>query len=92
MGTLVLFVLAALAFSVLTGAIEASWARRRKQALKQRLTLVLHPLTRHGLRVVREPVSTRTLHLVGLFFGFLLVTYVGGLLLKMLHRWIAHLS
>lgn len=68
-----LFVLAAFVFSLLTGVIEGSWARRRKRALMQRFTVVLHPLTRHGVRVIREPVSSKTLHLVVLFIGFLLL-------------------
>jgi len=82
MRTWVLFVLAAVVFSILTGVIEASWARRRRRSLKQKWP-VLHPLTRHRLRGIQYLVSARAVYHVGLFFGFLLLIYVGGLLLNM---------
>jgi len=89
MSTLVLFVLGALVFSILAGAIEAFWARRERRALREKSTVVLHPLTRHGLRRVRHPLSSRALHHVELFFGFLLATYVGMLLLKAVSSFVA---
>jgi len=88
MRTSVLFVLAALAFSILAGVIEAAWARRERQSLKKK-GVVLHPLARYRFRSVRPPLSARALYHVGLFFGFLLVTYVGGLLLRITHGFIA---
>lgn len=89
MRTSALFVLAALAFSILAGAIEALWARREQRSLKKKWA-VLHPLARHRLRSVRYPFSAEARYHVGLFFGFLLVTYVGGLLLKVIHSSVAH--
>ena len=90
MRTLALFAFAAIAFSSLAGAIEALWARRERRSLREKSTVVLHPLTPHRLRSVRYPLSARSLYHVGLFFGFLLVAYVGTLLLKTVHRFTAH--
>jgi hypothetical protein len=85
----VLFVLAAFAFSILTGVIEASWVWREQRSRKKK-SAVLHPLARHRLRSLQYPSSARALYHVGLFFGFLLVTYVGGLLLRSIYSSIAH--
>jgi hypothetical protein len=86
----VLFVLGALAFSLLAGAIEALWARRERRSLREKSAVVLHPLARHRLRRVRSPLPARALYHVSLFFGFLLVAYVGILLLKTVYSFVAH--
>lgn len=83
--TLALFAVAALTFSILAGVIEGLGARRSRRRFQGKALPVLHPLTHHGLRHVRHPLSWRALHHVGLFFGFLLVTYVGLLLLRAVH-------
>jgi hypothetical protein len=44
--TVALFVLAALAFSILGGVIEASWKRRSRRRLEEKTSVVLHPLAR----------------------------------------------
>jgi hypothetical protein len=90
MRTPAIFMLAALTFIILAGAIEASWARRERRSLKEKSTVALHPLARHRLRRVRYPLPARALYHVSLFFGFLLVIYVGILLLKTIHSVVAH--
>lgn len=90
MTTLALFAAAALTFSILAGVIEGFLTRRTRRRVRGRASPVLHPLTHHGLRRVRHPLSWRALHHVGLFFGFLLVTYVGLLALRLLHSVIAN--
>ncbi len=90
MRTLAIFAFAALAFSSLAGAIEALWARRERRSLREKSTVALHPLTRHRLRSVRYSQFARALYHVGLFVGFLLVTYVGMLLLETIHSFVAH--
>ena len=87
--TLALFAVAALTFSILAGVIEGLGARRSRRRFQGKASPVLHPLTHHGLRHVRHPLSWRALHHVGLFFGFLLVTYVGLLLLRAVHSIVA---
>ena len=90
MRTLALFAFAAIAFSSLAGVIEVLWDRRERRRLVEKSSTVLHPLARHRFRSVRYPRSARALYHVGLFFGFLLVAYVGTLLLKTLHSFVAH--
>jgi hypothetical protein len=90
MSTSVIFVLGALAFSILAGVIEAVWARRERRLLREKSTVVLHRLTRHRFRRVRSSPFARARHHVGLFVGFLFVTYVGMLLLKTIGRVVAH--
>lgn len=82
MTLLALLAFAALTFSVLAGVVEGLGARRTRHRLHGRASPVLHPLTHHGLRHVRQPLSWRALHHVGLFVGFLLVTSLGLLLLR----------
>jgi hypothetical protein len=77
MRALVFFMFAALAFSLLAGGIEALWDRRDQRRLAEKTSTLLHPFARHPFRSIRYPLSLRVLHLVGLFFGFLLATYVG---------------
>ncbi|MEX2223956.1 MAG: hypothetical protein WEG40_19360 [Candidatus Rokuibacteriota bacterium] len=89
MTTLALFAVAALTFSILAGVIEGFSARRVRRRLQRKASPVLHPLTHHGLRSVRHPRAWRALHHVGLFFGFLLVTYAGLLFLRALHSVVA---
>ena len=90
MKTLALFGLAALAFSVLAGALEWSLARRARRRLIHRKALpVLHPLTHHGVRRVRDSRSRRVLHHLWLFVGFLFVTYFGLLFLRAVHNLVA---
>jgi hypothetical protein len=90
MRTWALFMLAALAFSALAGAIEALWERRAQRRLQEKSSTVLHRLARPRFRSVRHPLSERVLHHVGLFFGFLLATYVGSLLLRIVHNVVSH--
>jgi len=89
MTTLALLAVAALAFSVLAGVIEALGARRSRRRLQRKTLPVLHPLPLHGLRRTRHQHSWRALHHLGLFFGFLLVTYVGLVLVRVVHRVVA---
>jgi hypothetical protein len=86
---LALFAVAALTFSILAGVLEGFLTRRARRRFRGKSSPVLHPLTHHGLRRVRHPRSWRALHHVGLFFGFLLVTYVGLLLLRAVHGVVA---
>ena len=89
MRTLALFALAALAFSILAGVVERGWRRRDRRTLQQKTAIVLHPLARHRFRSVRYPFSERVLYHVGLFVGFLIATYVGTVLLKIVHSFVA---
>ena len=89
MSMLALLAVAALAFSILAGVIEGVGDRRTRRRLQGKASPVLHPLTQHGPRRVRHPLSWRALHHAGLFFGFLLVTYVGLLFLRLAHGLIA---
>jgi hypothetical protein len=89
MRTLALFAFAALAFSILAGVIEVLSERRARRRLQKKTSNVLHPLVRRRFRSVRHPLSARALYHVGLFFGFLLATYVGTLLLKIVHSFVA---
>jgi len=86
MTTLALFAPAAVTFSILAGVIEGFCGRRVRRRFQGKALLVLHPLTHHGVCRVRQPLSWRALHHVGLFFGFLLVTYLGLLLLRTSRR------
>ena len=89
MTLLALLLLAALTFSVLAGLIEVLAARRTRRRLARTASPVLHPLTRHGPRRVRHPLSWRVLHHVGLFVGFLAVTSVGLLFVHAVRNAIA---
>ena len=89
MTTLALFAAAAVTFSVLAGVIERFWARRIRRRSQGKAWPVLHPLTHHGLRRVRHPLAGRARHHLGLFLGFLLVTYAGLLFLRAVHRVVA---
>jgi hypothetical protein len=80
MRTLALLAFAALAFSSLAGVIKVLWERRERRRLVEKASTVLHPLAQYRFRSVRYPLSARALYHVGLFFGFLLVTYVGMLI------------
>lgn len=90
LSTLALFAVAALAFSILAGVIEGIGARRARRRFQRKTSPVLHPLPHHGVaRRVRQPLSWRAVHHVGLFFGFLLVTYIGLLTLRVAHGVVA---
>jgi hypothetical protein len=93
MRTLALFAFAALAFSIFVGVIGVVWARRAQgRFLEEAKTpTVLHPLTRHRLRRLRDPLSWRVLYHVKLCLAFLLATYVGMLLLKTVRSFVARL-
>jgi hypothetical protein len=86
---LVLFVVAALAFSILGGVVEASWKRRSRRRLEEKAVVVLHPLARHRVRSVRYPLLARARYHLGLFFGFLVVAYIVVLLLTTIRSFIA---
>lgn len=90
MTTLALFAVAAFAFSILAGVIEGLLGRRMRRRFLRKTLPVLHPLTRHEVRRVRHPLSWRAFRHLGLFFGFLVVTYVGLLLLRAAYRVVAH--
>jgi len=89
MTTFALFAVAALTFSVLAGVMEGFLARQARRRFHQRPSPVLHPLTQHGIRGLRHSRSGRALHYLKLFLGFLLVTYVGLVLLRTVHRIVA---
>ena len=84
--TLVLIGFAALTFSILAGVINGLSTRRRRPKRPEKPSPVLHPLTHHGRPRVPGPRPWRALHFVGLFFGFLLATCVGLLLLRAVYR------
>jgi hypothetical protein len=89
MTLLALLLVAALTFSVLAGVVEGLGARRARRRLAEKPSPILHPLTRHGLRRVRHPLSWRVLHHVGLFAGFLVVTSVALLFVRAVRNAIA---
>lgn len=84
MAVWVLLVIAALAFSLLTGAMEGRGARRAQRRLLARTSTVLHPLPQHGYRSVSASVSRRASHLGLLFGAFLAVAYLTVLLLRLI--------
>jgi hypothetical protein len=90
MTTFALLGFAALTFTILAGVINELSARRHTRRLPGKPTPVLHPLAHHGHHHGRPPRSWRPLHYLGSFLGFLLVTYLGLLLLRALHRAIAY--
>jgi len=85
MRTLALFAFAALAFSLLVGGMELWWTRQARRDKEQRAT-VLHPFRTNRVRKVRSPLSARAQYHVGLFFGFLLVAFVGTILVRMVYN------
>lgn len=90
MVTFALFVLAALAFSVLAGLIEIRWARQARRRLLEPTSPVLHPLSQHRFTWLRPSGSRRVLRHAGLFIGFLLVSYIAVALVKAVHGLLAH--
>jgi hypothetical protein len=86
---LALFAVAALTFTILAGVIEALTTRRPRRRVQAKPLPVLHPLTHHAPRGVRHPRPWRAHHYVGLFFAFLLVTYLGLVLLRAMHSIVA---
>ena len=86
----VLMGVAALTFSVLAGVMEGRGARRAQQRLLAKTSTVLHPLPRHGYRRIRSSIPDRALHHVGLFVGFIAITYAVVILLRLLWRVLAH--
>jgi hypothetical protein len=89
MTTFALFAVAAFGFRILAGVIEGLLGRRTGRRLQRKASPVLHPSPHHGVRRVRHPLSGRAFHHVGLFFGFLLATYVGLLLVRAVHGGVA---
>jgi hypothetical protein len=87
--TLALFTVAALAFCVSAAVIETLRARRARRRLLRRNSPVLHPLTRHAARRIRDPFSRRMLHYAGLFLGFLVLTYLSFLVVRAVRRLLA---
>ena len=86
METGVLLVLGALAFTVLVGGIELWLARHARRELARRASVPLHPLSRREeMPQLRSSSTRRRLRYVGLFVGFLIVTYVGLILLKIVY-------
>jgi hypothetical protein len=92
MRALALFTFAALAFSLLVGGMELWWSRQAQQRRHEETATVLHPFPRNRVRKVRATLSSRTQYHVGLFFGFLIVIYVGSALVRMVyHLIVAHM-
>lgn len=89
MRMMVLFAVAALTFTILAGVMEAFTARRPRRRVQAKPSPMLYPLTHHGPRGIRHPRSWRARHYVGLFFAFLLVTYLGLVLLRAMHSIVA---
>ena len=89
MRAFILFVCAAIIFSVLAAGLEVRLARRGQHRLLQKTSPILHPLTRHEYRALRSPGSSRAFHYVELFIGFLMVTYAGMVVLRMVHSVLA---
>lgn len=90
MTLLALLAFAALIFSILAGVIEEIGARRAQRRLKGKTLPVLHPLRQHAvIRRVRQPLYSRALYHVGLFLGFLAVTYLGLVALRLAHAILA---
>lgn len=85
-----LFVLAALAFSILAGVIESRWARQDRQRLLESTSPVLHPLSRHRLSWMRPSNKRRAARHVAFFLGFLVVTYSGVAVVTAVVRLLAH--
>jgi hypothetical protein len=86
METGVLFVLAALAFTGLAASIELWLARRARRDLARRTSVPLHPLSRREEMPKLRSSARRRLRYVGMFVGFLVVTYTGLTVLKVLYR------
>jgi hypothetical protein len=86
METGVLLVLAALAFTLLAGSIELWLGRHARRELTRKAAVPLHPLSRRAeMPKLRSSSTRRRLRYVGLFVGFLVVTYVGLTVLKILY-------
>ena len=85
MATFALFVLAAILFSLLAGAIESVLARHGRRQALLKSSPILHPLTRHGFQRLRSVGARRGLHHVELFLVFLVVTYAGMVVLRAVH-------
>ncbi len=77
-----LFTLAALAFSILVGVIEAFLERREQQPRRENTSNIIRPMSRHRLRSIPYLVSARARFHVKLFLGFLIAIYGITLLLK----------
>ena len=87
METGVLFVLAAFAFTVLAAGIEFWLARRTRRELAQKASLPLHPLTRREeVPRVRSSSARRWLRYLGLFVGFLIASYMGVAVVRVVYR------
>jgi len=86
MRTLALFAFAALAFSLLVGGIDLWWTRKAGQRRHEEPATILHPFPRHRVRKVRSSRVDRTQYHLGLFFGFLVVAYVGSALVRMVYK------
>ena len=84
-----LFVLAAVAFSLLAGAIEALWERLERRQLETKASNVVAPVGQRWLRSVRDPLSSRALFHARLFVGFLFAAMIVTLLLKVGHTVVA---
>ncbi|HEY7037786.1 MAG TPA: hypothetical protein VID28_02995 [Methylomirabilota bacterium] len=86
METGVLLVLAALAFTLLVGGIEVWLARHSRREVTRRASVPLHPLSRRPeMPRLRSSSTRRRLRYVGLFVGFLVATYAGLFLLKIVY-------
>jgi hypothetical protein len=90
MTSLVIFILAAVAFGVLATVIETRWARQARRQLIRSRAPVLHPMPQHEFTWLRPTRSRRTLRHVLLVIGFLLVAYVGVALVETAVTLVAH--
>lgn len=86
METGVILVLAALAFTVLVGGIEVWLVRQSRRELTRRVSVPLHPLSRRAeMPRMRSHSARRRLRYLGLFLGFLMVTYAGLVVIRMVY-------
>jgi hypothetical protein len=82
----VILVLAALAFSLLAGSIETWLARHARRELARKASVLLHPLgQRETPPRLRPSNARRGLRYVGLFVGFLIASYAGLTVAKVLY-------
>ncbi len=77
-----LFTLAALAFSILVGVLEAFLERGDQQPWRENTSNIIRPMSGHRLMSIRYLVSARARFHVQLFLGFLIAIYGITLLLK----------
>lgn len=81
-----ILVLAALAFSLIAGSLEVWLARHARRELARKASFLLHPLSHRDLPRLRSSTARRGLRYFGLFVGFLVTSYAGLTLVKVVYR------